>query len=520
MRKCFFLAYLFFSIFCFADVEEKKIQVLFNSLNRKSFSELLAFYELYPDTVYGKQSLDLLFSLIKKKPSDSFSLVENIFLPKLDISSLIAIVNKEPYEKPEKLTSTELLLLDNLCSHLGNRKLQGHYVTTTQEIISLPSDQIDIARALLIYQCMNEEDPAIEIKRYEAVLDLMALQIESRLPLLCKDKDKISAINQYIFHEMQFRFPPQSLMAKEVDLYTILPSVLDSRKGVCLGVSILYLSLAQRLNLPLEIITPPGHIYVRYKKNDEEINIETTARGIHIPSENYLGINTYRLSVRTMKEVIGMSFVNQASVLWRNRSYIEAATLYENALNYLPDDPHVKMFLGIQYLLLDQRKKGLDLLSRIRNFVDQDGVYEETLPEDILSYNISKKALEAIFEHVDETRESIVKKQNELKEIVASYPKFRSALLHLAITYFQLGRGKEAYEVLLSYHQVDAKDPTVNYYLSILCLQRFKYLSAWKYLELTHLELRKKNHHPRFLFELEAHLRQVCPEKNHLDGKL
>ena len=77
-----------------------------------------------------------------------------------------------------------------------------------------------------------------------------------------------------------FRFPPHSLYAKDIDVYTFLPSVLDSRRGVCLGVSILYLCLAQRLDLPLEAMTPPGHIYVRY---GEDLNIETTARGIDVP---------------------------------------------------------------------------------------------------------------------------------------------------------------------------------------------------------------------------------------------
>ena len=98
---------------------------------------------------------------------------------------------------------------------------------------------------------------------------------------------------------MRFRFPPHSLHAKDIDIYTFLPSVLDGRRGVCLGVSILYLCLAQRLGLDLEIITPPGHIYVRYQSPEGEmINIETTARGIDIPSERYLGMETRKLQTK------------------------------------------------------------------------------------------------------------------------------------------------------------------------------------------------------------------------------
>lgn len=100
----------------------------------------------------------------------------------------------------------------------------------------------------------------VRIQSYEALIDLMALQILARLPKQASAEEKIIAINTFIFDEMGFRFPPHSLYAKDIDLYTFLPSVLDSRRGVCLGVSILYLCLAQRLELPLEMITPPGPV--------------------------------------------------------------------------------------------------------------------------------------------------------------------------------------------------------------------------------------------------------------------
>ena len=61
----------------------------------------------------------------------------------------------------------------------------------------------------------------------------------------------------------------------------------------------------------MEIITPPGHIYVRYHDGDKIINVETTARGIHLDCKEYLGIDTRSLQVRTLKEVIGMVAFNQ-----------------------------------------------------------------------------------------------------------------------------------------------------------------------------------------------------------------
>src|SRR4029079_11872384 len=138
-------------------------------------------------------------------------------------------------------------------------------------------------------------------KAYEAAVDLMSLQILALLQEKAKDhKELIRGINEFIFEEMRFRFPPHSLYSQSIDEYTFLPSVLESRRGVCLGVSILYLCIAQRLNLAIEMITPPGHIYVRYRNDDTIINIETTARGIHVDCEEYLSVNLCALQKRTI----------------------------------------------------------------------------------------------------------------------------------------------------------------------------------------------------------------------------
>lgn len=221
-------------------------------------------------------------------------------------------------------------------------------------MLALPPEEIDLSRGLLINQ-FNENKESI--RQYEASLDLMALQILARLPHGASPITQIQAINRFIFQEMRFRFPPHSLYAKDIDLYTFLPSVLDSREGVCLGISILYLSLAQRIGLPLEIITPPGHIYIRYRDGIKVINIETTARGINLPSDVYLGIDTRRLHERTIKEVIGMAFINQASVAWGLNEYETTTKLYEIAKDYVPNDPLLKFFLGLNYLFIGKKVK-------------------------------------------------------------------------------------------------------------------------------------------------------------------
>ncbi|NGX38559.1 MAG: hypothetical protein K1000chlam2_01733 [Chlamydiae bacterium] len=340
----------------------------------------------------------------------------------------------------------------------------------------------------------------------------MTLIILARLPKQPTDLDKIREINRYIFQEMQFRFPPHSLYAKDIDLYTFLPSVLDSRQGVCLGVSILYLCIAQRLELPLEIITPPGHIYVRYHEGDTLINIETTARGINPPSEMYLGLNTRKLQERNMKEVIGMAFFNQAAVYWQRLEYDTCVKLYEKALPYLKDDPLVHMFLGLNYLFVGRKSEGEKLLRPLKNYLFDYAIAPDTLTTDYLDGKITAEGIQAIFMPVDETRDSIVKKQEELHKLLKHYPKFRAGILQLAVTYLQLSRAGEAQSILTRYHDIDAGDPTVEYYLSIVCAERYDFNKSWEYLKQAESITAQRDHHPAALRALRNKLRTVCPE--------
>ncbi len=486
------------------------LRSLYKSLDPLSITEHLAFYELYPDSKEGKFALKRAWELLSAGTIPA----ENVktLLPKFDIQAIISLITRQSFDAPVKLNSDQLSLIEKVAERLSNRKLPGHKIWTKEEVLQLQPHEIDLSRGLLIFQFDDQASIRDEIRNYEASIDLMALQIAARLSPTSTSEEKIRAINHFIFQEMGFRFPPHSLYAKDIDLYTFLPSVLDNRQGVCLGVSILYLSLAQRLDLPLEIITPPGHIYVRYNSGTKLINIETTARGIHMPSEMYLGINTRRLQQRNIKEVIGMAFFNQASVYWTKEDYKTAVTLYEKALPFLPEDSLLKMLLGLNYLFLGKKSDGIRLLKEIQTLTFDEAVSPESIPDDYLSGRVDIEGLKAIFLPVDEKRESILKKQQELHAIVKKYPLFRAGLLHLATTYLQTGRGSEAREILEKHHKLDPNNATIEYYLSILCLERLDFNRAWDYVNKAEQLTTAREHHPKALTALREHLRRTCPE--------
>lgn len=494
------------------EVSPARLKMLYSGLDPTSISQHLAFYNLYSNTQEGQQALREAVRLMSGGTNAQVSatpLSPSLFA---NIQAIVGLVNRHPGNVSMDLTDEQLAQIESLASRLPNRRLAGYRAMNAAEVLALPSDQIDLGRGVLLSQLGETPDALRKIRSYEASMDLMALQILARVSIDDTPKNKIRAINHYIFEEMGFRFPPHSTYAKDVDLYTFLPSVLDSRKGVCLGVSILYICLAQRLNLNLEIITPPGHIYVRWRQGTHEINIETTARGMNIPSEEYLGIDTRSLQKRNIKETIGLAHINEASVFWERQEYDKALNAYMKAKPYLPEDKQLVAFMGIIHLLNDNENAAKPLLMQIVDFIHDDNVSKETLAEDYFNEAVGIDGVKAVFIRVNETRQSLLEKKQALEEALKKYPRFREGLFSLAGTWLQLHRAGEALEILKAYHAIDPENASVEYYLSALYAERFDYNNSWKHLRNAEKLVAKRDHNPKALLELRQELARLCPE--------
>lgn len=515
MKKTFFALFLFFIWGNVAiATTPNKIRVLYNSLDTRSVSQHLAFYQLYPDSPEGMRALRHVWTLLS--PPHRKLTAAGRTLPQIVpvVNAIISLVNKQPNDEVPSLSNHELWAIDELAQHLANRKLEGHYAKTEKEVIDLPFEEVDLARGLFLSQMGDDSESMVKLRSYEAMIDLMALQILARIPMDAPPRAKINEINHFIFDEMGFRFPPHSLYAKDIDLYTFLPSVLDSRRGVCLGVSILYLSIAQRLDLTLEMITPPGHIYVRYRDPSDNtiINIETTARGVDIESEVYLSVGTRSLQHRNIKDVIGLAHFNEASVHWQRKDHEKAVASYCKAQKYLPDDPLLKELLGYNYLLIGEKEKGIALLEQIKGYTPDHAITKEVMSEDYLLGNVDAEGLDAVFMHIDEKRESILKKKERLEKVLERYPNFRTGQFCLATTWLQLHRLGEALEVLKKYHELHPFDPTAEYYLAMVYAERLNYSKAWEHLNNAIALTKEKNHSPKPLKMLRKELAIHCPE--------
>lgn len=510
MRSFVFFVFLAALPLYGVEVSASKVRVIYSTIDARSVAQHLALYELYPNTSTGQQALQDALTLLKGKETNaSLDQIPNV---KSAVNGIIHLINKQATIECEILSDDALACIEALAAHLPHKKLKGHYVWSEKEVLDLPTEEVDLARGLLLSELEETETSKLKVTSYEAMLDLMALQILARLPDHPTDSEKIRCLNDFIFFEMGFRFPPHSQSVKDIDLYSFLPSVIDSRKGVCLGVSILYICLSQRLELPLEIITPPGHIFVRYRKGDKIINIETTARGIHLEDEVYLSVDTRALQTRTVKETIGMAHFNQAAVYWQQGDHAKALTAYTKAKPYLAEDKLLKELMGYNYLLAGQKEIGRALMEEVKDHIPEYAISGQTVATDYLNGETNEEGISAIFMFVDENRESLLKKKDALEKVLAKYPRFRAGLFSLAGTWLQLHRFGEALDTLQRYHEIDDNDPSVEYYLAELYAQRMHYTKAWEHLKRAESLVKDRNHSPKSLKTFRQQLSRVSPE--------
>lgn len=505
MSRSLFLSLILFLYPFYGGFTLSPPHALYSRLNPRSIAQHLAFYELYPTHPLGQRALREGWQLLTGS-SDTARAEEALsHLSSESIALFIACVNRTPTQRMPILSSQLLGVIEDISAQrLVHHQLEGHHRWEESQLVTLPDVEFDLARALLVSQFGDDK---MQIRSYEAVLDLMALQIAAQLPSPATPQQKIAAISRFIFEEMAFRFPPHSLHVKEIDAYTFLPSVLDSRRGVCLGVSILYLCIAQRLSLPLEMMTPPGHIYVRYREGECVVNIETTARGIHLDTEEYMSLTHFTIRQRTLKEVVGLTYVNQASVHWQTGRYQQVLEAYGKAAHYMGEDPLLHELMGYALLLNGEEGRGqMHLKCALMTPRRGDAIGEQAILEDYFAGHVDAAGIALLFKTGDDDRTSWLCQKDQLEQLRSRCPYFRAGLSALAATWLHLHRSKEALTLLQAYIALDNGNPEVHYSLALLYAQRHHIAKAWDHLKQSEKIVATYGYRPKILRELRRTL--------------
>lgn len=116
-------------------------------------------------------------------------------------------------------------------------------------------------------------------KRFRKELDELANRLRAPLSKAEGAQARAEVLAQLLYDELELRTANDEKPGEEQAGHYFPHVVLKKKRGVCLGFSLLYLCLAERLNLPLAPAHAPQHIYVKWTDPNGKMSIETTSRG-------------------------------------------------------------------------------------------------------------------------------------------------------------------------------------------------------------------------------------------------
>lgn len=467
------------------QANQKKEQIHFSSLSGNSIKECVSFYKLYPYSSHLPEVEKMLGRLLVKSCGKSSIELRKIRKIAAWMGRLQEFFSGLEESDLPLFTDEEEASLLPLFSSFSNRKLTGFGDTDLRKLRSLKGDQVDIATAFCT--CFSPEKQ----NTLTIVLDFLAVQALEKVDPKASLGKKAEAINELLFFDLGYRFAPMTDYEKNIDSYSLLSSVVHSRRGVCMGTSLLWGAIAQRLGMPVEFVVPPGHIFPRVPLEDGSyLNIETTARGIHIPLEEYSSISANPIHFYGPKGAVALLHQNVGAKHLSDKNPTLAKEHFQSSLELL--EANTLALEGLAYSLylegsLDLAKEAYASLRKHKSPIQS---FQELFLEQMLTYSVDPDTVYFLFL---QDAHSSLEKQKQLEKAhttLKRHPEYTSLNYLIAMQSLALHQQREGCASLEKYVHHHPFDPHALYTLTVLEAERFEYAKAknvWQ--KLTNLPL-------------------------------
>lgn len=148
-------------------------------------------------------------------------------------------------------------------------------------IVKQSEDRLNLAEAALLIGA--DEYPELDVDSYLGKLDELAQSVRGSMPSEAGLEETVVALNNFLFVE-------QGFTGNASDYYdprnSFLHEVLDRKLGIPITLSILYLEIGQRLGLPLEGVSFPGHFLVKCATDEGDVVLDPFWGGVPLSEDD------------------------------------------------------------------------------------------------------------------------------------------------------------------------------------------------------------------------------------------
>jgi regulator of sirC expression with transglutaminase-like and TPR domain len=225
-----------------------------------------------------------------------------------------------------------------------------------REAVCVPEHDLSLLEGALAIA--SAEYPALNIDSYRSQLDIWADELRERLSEGASAEERLRALNNYLFEELGF--------SGNIDDYydprnSYLNEVLDRKLGIPITLSVIYMEIGNRIGLPLEGVSFPGHFLVKLPVDGGAVVLDPFNRGISLGEDDLLNLVERMFDTEVDEIAPLLATASKRDILVRMLRNLKAihqhAERYEKALNA------VNMLLTIEPGLNDEyRDRGLLLL--------------------------------------------------------------------------------------------------------------------------------------------------------------
>ncbi|MEM8530113.1 MAG: transglutaminase-like domain-containing protein [Chloroflexota bacterium] len=154
---------------------------------------------------------------------------------------------------------------------MGNRiNARQHF----QRLIRQPESELNLAQAALAIAQEDQDSDILQESLRE--LQNIAERIRTEIDRSSTTHDRVRVLNHYLFEQLGFH-------GNETDYYnpanSFLDQVLATKVGLPITLSVVYMEVGLRLQLPISGVALPGHFIVRYHSPEGDIYIDPFHRG-------------------------------------------------------------------------------------------------------------------------------------------------------------------------------------------------------------------------------------------------
>ena len=212
-------------------------------------------------------------ALIRLLADEDEKIVQTISGRLIDIGpSAVPLLQEAEIEQPEMAERIASVL-----EEIRGGKLEDELIAQA----ALPDDRMDLEHCGFLIA--RYAYPSLDVSGYIRQLDEMAQEVRDRIGPRASGEETVKTLNRYLFTEQGFKGNTKNYYEVE---NTYINRVIDRRTGIPISLSIVYLLIGRRLQLPVHGIGMPGHFLVKYESDRYKIFIDCFNGGALLTEKN------------------------------------------------------------------------------------------------------------------------------------------------------------------------------------------------------------------------------------------